>query len=60
LSASLSLIDFPNPSDLSSSFELRRAEVYVDLNGVVERRRAGPLQIVEDDRERVFRPRGIR
>jgi hypothetical protein len=38
---------------------LRRIEVYVDLNGLVERRRVEPLQIVEQDRERVFRPRRV-
>src|ERR1700693_6312458 len=59
LSASLSLIDFPNPSYLSPSFEVRRVEVYVHLNGLVERRRVEPLQIVEEDRERVYRPRRV-
>ena len=54
MSASLSLIDFPNPSYLSPSFEVRRVEVYLHLSGLVERRRIEPLQIVEEHRERVF------
>ena len=57
MSASLSLIDFPNPSYLSPSFEVRRVEVYLHLNGLVERRRVEPLQIVEKGRQRMFRPR---
>jgi len=36
---------------------VRRVEVYLQFNGYVERRRVGPLQIVEEHRERVFRPR---
>jgi cytochrome c peroxidase len=57
LSATLSLIDFPNPSYLSPSFELCRVEVYLHLNGLVERRRVELLQLVGEHRERVFRPR---
>jgi hypothetical protein len=36
---------------------VRRVELYLHLNGLVERRRVEPLQIVEEHRERVFRPR---
>jgi hypothetical protein len=57
LSASLSLIDFPNPSYLGPSFEVRRVEVYLHLNGLVERRRVELLQLVGEYREPVFRPR---
>src|SRR3984893_9232284 len=59
-SASLSLIDFPNPSYLSPCFEVQRVEVYLHLNGLVERRRVEPLQIVEERREQLFRPREYR
>ncbi len=36
---------------------MRRVEVYLQFNRFVERRRVEPLQIVEEHRERVFRPR---
>ena len=36
---------------------MHRVELYLHLNGLVERRRVEPLQIVEEHRERVFRPR---
>jgi len=49
----LFLIDFPNPSYPSPSFEVSRVEVYRQFNGFVERPRVEPLQIVEEHRERV-------
>jgi hypothetical protein len=36
---------------------VRQVEAYLHLNGFVERCRAEPLQIIEEYRERVFRPR---
>jgi hypothetical protein len=33
---------------------VRRVEVYLHLNGLVERRRVEPLQIVEEHRERML------
>jgi hypothetical protein len=51
------VIDFPNPSYPGPSFEVRRIEVYLHVESLVERRRVEPLQIVEGHRERVFRPR---
>jgi hypothetical protein len=36
---------------------VRQVEVYLHLNGFVERCRVEPLQIIEEHRERVFRPR---
>jgi hypothetical protein len=36
---------------------VRQVEAYLHLNGFVERCRVEPLQIIEEYRERVFRPR---